>query len=292
MQERLRVPSFEVQRVVEAALAEDLGWGDLTTSALIGPRWRASGRVVAKASGVLAGMAVLEAVFHAIDSSICVSAALPDGARLEPGEEIAIVAGPAAGILSAERVALNFIQRLSGIASLTRRYVDAVAGLPVRIIDTRKTTPGLRALEKYAVLVGGGHNHRHNLSDGVLIKDNHLVALAEEGCGLREAIALARERVPHTVKIEVEVETPEAAQQAADAGADAILLDNMDLAAMRCAVALVGRRALVEASGGVTLATVRAIAETGVDLISVGALTHSAPTLDISLDLALKPPSA
>ena len=285
------LPRAELQRVIDHALEEDIGWGDATTSALIGPRWSAQGRVVAKGNGILAGIDVLAQVFRTVDERIVVDILCADGTLVAPGMALASIAGPAAGILSAERVALNFVQRLSGIASLTRRYVEAVAGIPVHIVDTRKTTPGLRSLEKYAVRVGGGHNHRHNLSDGVLIKDNHLVALKQEGYDLARIIAQARERVPHTVKIEVEVETPEAAEEAAEAGADIIMLDNMTLDQMRRAVDLVAGQALVEASGGINLETVRAVAETGVDLISVGALTHSASALDISLDLELQPTS-
>jgi nicotinate-nucleotide pyrophosphorylase (carboxylating) len=287
MDNHYQLPKMELQRIVDGALAEDIGWGDVTTSALIGPEWVARGELVAKGEGVLAGVAVMECVFHSVSPAVEVAAELRDGATLKPGATIACVQGPAAEILSAERVALNFLQRLSGVATLTRRYVEAVAGLSVRIVDTRKTTPGLRSLEKYAVRVGGGFNHRHNLSDGVLIKDNHLIALADSGIKLSDAIALARRRVPHTVKVEVEVETADLALEAADAGADVVMLDNMSVAEMRRAVKLIRGRALLEASGGVNLNTVRSIAETGVDLISVGALTHSAPALDISLDLEL-----
>jgi len=290
MNTQYQLPYLELQRIVDAALAEDLGWGDLTTSALVGSDWRARGRVVAKTEGVLAGIEVLARVFQTVDASVDVSVLCPDGSLLEPGLELASVQGAAASILGGERVALNFLQRLSGIATLTRRYVVAVAGLPVRIIDTRKTTPGLRSLEKYAVRVGGGFNHRRNLSDGVLIKDNHLVALAAAGLRLPEAIALARKQVPHTIKIEVEVETADEALEAVEAGAEIVLLDNMSPGEMSRAVKLVRGRALLEASGGINLATVRSVAESGVDLISVGALTHSAPACDISLDLELRPP--
>jgi len=190
-----------------------------------------------------------------------------------------------AGVLKAERVALNFLQRLSGVATATAAYVAAIAGTSARIIDTRKTTPGLRVLEKYAVRVGGGFNHRFCLSDGVLIKDNHLAALRAAGLGLRDAVAMARERVPHTTRVEVEVESLAEVEEALAAGADAILLDNMRPPEMREAVKLIAGRAITEASGGINLSTVRAVAETGVDLISAGALTHSVRALDISLDL-------
>ena len=207
------------------------------------------------------------------------------GAPLAPGADIATVEGAAGSILRAERVALNFLQRMSGIASETNRYVQTIRGLKARIIDTRKTVPGHRYLDKYAVRMGGGHNHRLNLADGILIKDNHIQALRSRELGLREVIQLALERASHTIKVEVEVETLEEVQEAVEAGAPIIMLDNMPVALMREAVTLIGGRAVVEASGGITLDTVRAVAETGVDLISIGGLTHSAKALDISLDL-------
>ncbi len=210
---------------------------------------------------------------------------IKDGAEVKPGDVIARIEGKTSSMLKAERVALNFLQRLSGIASETARYVQAVKGLPVYITDTRKTTPGLRTLEKYAVRVGGGKNHRMHLADGILIKDNHIAVLRRRGLSIKEIVAKARQKASPELKIEIEVKTPEEAIQAAEAGADIIMLDNMNLKDMRQAVRLVKGRALIEASGGITLESVRAVAETGVDLISIGALTHSPKALDISLEL-------
>ena len=278
------LPLTEVCSIIDRALQEDIAWGDLTTRALISRDWLAHGRVLAKQDGILAGIEVMALVFRRLDSAVEVKILKEDGMSFSKGEELALVQGPAASLLTAERVALNFLQRLSGIATETSKYVRAVDGLPVSIVDTRKTTPGLRILEKYAVRMGGGHNHRYNLSDGVLIKDNHLALLRAAGFSLREVVARARRAVPHTIRIEIEVESPEEAAEAARAGADLILLDNMSLPDLRRAVQAVAGRALTEASGGVRLDTVRAIAETGVDLISVGALTHSARSVDISLE--------
>lgn len=280
------LPHQELRRLIETALAEDLAWGDATVEAIIPTNLKASGNVIAREEGVLAGIEVAGEVFHAVDPTLEFRTLAADGDALHRDRPLATVHGSAASILSGERVALNFLQRLSGIATLTSRYVQAVAEHPARIVDTRKTTPGLRALEKYAVVVGGGANHRQNLSDGVLIKDNHLAALATRGLGLGDVVAMARRRARHTQRVEVEVETPEQAKEAAEAGADLILLDNMSLEEMRRAVELIGGRALVEASGGVTLERVAAIAATGVDLISVGAITHSARALDIALEFA------
>jgi nicotinate-nucleotide pyrophosphorylase (carboxylating) len=277
----------ELTRVVGAALDEDLGWGDVTTDALVPPDQPGRGVFLIKAEGVLAGLDAVVEVFRQLDPAVSIDLRATDGDRVRPGQEVAVVTGPAASILKGERVALNLLQRLSGIASATRRYVDAVAGTKARVIDTRKTTPGLRALEKYAVRVGGGTNHRMTLSDGVLIKDNHLAALRNQGHGIAEAVRRARKHAPHTVRVEVEVTTVEEAGEAACAGADIVLLDNMPPAQMAEAVRRIDRRALVEASGGVTLDGVRAVAESGVDLISVGALTHSTPALDISLELTI-----
>ncbi|MDP9363020.1 MAG: carboxylating nicotinate-nucleotide diphosphorylase [Chloroflexota bacterium] len=272
--------------IVDLALAEDLGTGDVTTRATIAPDVQATGTIVAKAAGVVSGLPVAAAVFARVDPAIEVRHLTADGERVEAGNVLVDVAGPAAGLLAAERVALNFLQRLSGVATATARYVEAVAGTGARIVDTRKTTPGMRALEKAAVRHGGGHNHRVGLADGVLIKDNHLAALPGPDAVAR-AVRLAREHAPHTLRIEVEVTTLGELHQALAAGADVVLLDNMEPSLLREAVAVTAGRALLEASGGVTLATVRAVAETGVDLVSVGALTHSAPALDISLDFRL-----
>jgi nicotinate-nucleotide pyrophosphorylase (carboxylating) len=274
-----------VRAVVEAALQEDGAWGDVTTGALIAPEQAGAAVVIAKDAGVIAGLPVMAAVFDAVDHDIAFRPRVWDGNRVQPGDELAAVDGPYAAILRAERVALNFLQRLSGIATATARAVELVAGLPVRIVDTRKTTPGLRALEKYAIRVGGGFNHRFNLADGVLIKDNHLTALRARGLGIPDAVAMARRGAPHTLRIEVEVENVPQVVEALIAGADVILLDNMSLEEMREAVARCRGRALTEASGGITLDNLRAVAETGVDLISMGSLTHSVRALDISLEL-------
>jgi len=275
----------EIDRVVQLALAEDLPWGDVTTDNLIPSTARFHGEIRAKSEGVLAGLPVAERVFHALDPSVAVHCRRRDGDEVTPGEVVAVVEGPARAILRGERVALNFLQRLSGVATLTSRYVKAVSGLPCRIVDTRKTTPGLRRLEKYAVRMGGGQNHRFGLSDGVLVKDNHLAVLRAQGVSLRTALQEMRRRIPHGVRVQVEVETLDEVAEALEAGADALLLDNMPLDVLREAVKVARGRAITEASGGITLATVRPVAETGVDLISVGALTHSAPALDLSLDV-------
>jgi nicotinate-nucleotide pyrophosphorylase (carboxylating) len=274
------IAAGELNRVVGLALAEDVGPGDVTSLATVPPE--APGRAVfqAKASGVLCGLPLLEAVYAQIDPAVRVQCLEMEGAALTPGTRIAVVDGPARSLLTGERVALNFLQHLSGIATRTARFVRLVEGTGARIVDTRKTVPGLRALAKYAVRVGGGSNHRFALYDGVLIKDNHIQAAG----GIRAAVARARAHAPHLLRIEVETESLEQVREALDAEADIVMLDNMDLATLREAVRLCHGRALTEASGGVTEATVRAIAETGVDLISVGAITHSVAALDISLD--------
>jgi nicotinate-nucleotide pyrophosphorylase (carboxylating) len=274
-----------VRRVVREALEEDGAFQDVTTLTTVPPDQHGRGIFLAKEGGVLAGLPLVSAAFEAVNASIQVHASLVDGSYLEPGMTIAHVEGPLAPILSAERIALNFLQRLSGVATATKRLTDAVAGLPVRIVDTRKTTPGLRALERYAVQVGGGHNHRFNLADGVLIKDNHIAAGRSRGLTLGQVIASARAGAPHTLRIEVEVISFEEAHEAVEAGADAILLDNMTPAEMKRCVEMIAGRALTEASGGITPENARPIAESGVDIISSGALTHSAPALDISLEI-------
>ena len=275
----------DVADLIDRAVQEDLGIGDATTDALIPADLLATGVLSAKASGVLCGGAVAMAVFRRIDPSLAAELMRPDGAALAPRDAIARVRGAAAGILKGERTALNFLQHLSGVATQTARYVEAVQGTGARIIDTRKTVPGLRALEKEAVRAGGGRNHRQNLGDGVLIKDNHIAALRGVGLGLAEVVRLARERASHTIRVEVEVTCLDEAQEALEAGAELLLLDNMTPGEMGRVVAANRGRAVLEASGGITLETVRAVAECGVDLISVGALTHSAPALDISMDL-------
>ncbi len=274
-----------IRAIVERALEEDLGQGDITTDALIPPGIRGAGSLVAKTTGVIAGVEVALEVFRQTDPSVETRVIMSDGSAVSPGDVVAEVSGSVAGILKGERVALNFIQRLSGIATATSTYVNAVQGTAARIIDTRKTVPGLRQLEKYAVRVGGGHNHRYNLADGVLIKDNHIAALRARELGLVEIVRLARENSPHTVKVEIEVESVEEAREALEALVDVIMLDNMSPEEMRRVVAMTGGRCLLEASGGINLDTVRAVAETGVDLISVGALTHSVRAMDISLDM-------
>jgi len=281
------MPSNKLQigGIIDRALAEDLATGDVTTEALVPADRQGTGVVVAKGEGVLAGVNVAKQVFCQVDPALSVELFLEDGAKVKSGDKVARVSGSIASILKAERVALNFLQHLSGIASETNRYVEAVRGLPVRIMDTRKTTPGLRLLEKHAVRAGGGENHRMSLGDGILIKDNHLAALRSQRLNLKQIVAKARQNSPERPSVEVEVATVAEASEAVEAGADIIMLDNMSLEDMREAVKFIHGRALVEASGGITLDNVRAVAETGVDFISVGALTHSARALDISLDL-------
>jgi nicotinate-nucleotide pyrophosphorylase (carboxylating) len=266
-------------RVVYAALAEDVGAGDVTTEATVDADAVGTAELVVREPGIVCGLAAAAAVFEALDSDVHFEALVVEGDRVEGGAVVARVEGLERAILTGERTALNFLGRLSGISTLTRRYVDAVAGTGVAILDTRKTTPGLRLLEKHAVACGGGKNHRFGLEDGVLVKDNHLRAAGS----MRAAVERLRSTTP--LQIEVECDTLEQVAEALEAGADAILLDNMTLDALREAVALVRGRARLEASGGVTLENVRAIAETGVDEISVGALTHSAKSLDVSLEL-------
>jgi nicotinate-nucleotide pyrophosphorylase (carboxylating) len=276
---------LQIEEIIDRALAEDLGKGDITTEALIPGDKQGTGFIVAKKEGTLAGTGAVKQVFHRVDPDLKVEILLEDGAWVKPGSKIARIAGRVASILKAERVALNFLQRLSGIASETNRYVEAVKGLPVRIMDTRKTTPGLRLLEKHAVRAGGGENHRMSLGDGILIKDNHLAALRRQGLNIKDIVAKARQNTTQALAIEVEVGTVSEALEAVEAGADIVMLDNMGLEDMRKAVKSLHGRALVEASGGITLDNVRAVAETGVDFISIGALTHSARALDISLEL-------
>jgi nicotinate-nucleotide pyrophosphorylase (carboxylating) len=270
---------FEIERIIRSALAEDIGAGDLTTEATIAPATQARARLIAKEDFILAGMDVARRVFVMVDDHVQVTTYKTDGQAVRRGEILAELQGPAASLLMGERVALNLLQRMSGVATLTARFVDAVQGTSAQIVDTRKTTPGLRVLEKYAVRMGGGRNHRYALYDGVLIKENHIAAAG----GIAAAVQAARKRLSHIHKIEVETQNLEEVREALAVGADAILLDNMDLGMLREAVALAAGRAVTEASGGVNLETVRGIAETGVDLISVGALTHSYRAVDISL---------
>ncbi|UCH52165.1 MAG: carboxylating nicotinate-nucleotide diphosphorylase [Chloroflexota bacterium] len=275
----------QFQQLVDQALAEDLGSGDVTTEALVPEIQQDKASIIAKARGVIAGVDIAKQVFLKVDLKLKIDILIEDGTEVKAADVISRIEGKTSSILKAERVALNFLQHLSGIASETARYVEAVKGLPVNITDTRKTTPGLRALEKYAVQIGGGKNHRMHLGDAILIKDNHLAALRNQGLSIKEVVARARQKSPPKLKIEIEVKTKKEAIEAAESGADIIMLDNMNLEDMRQAVQSIKGRALIEASGGINLEKVRAVAETGVDLISIGALTHSSKALDISLEL-------
>ena len=287
---KLEMTAGQLRRLAEAALEEDLAWGDLSSEYFIPADLQASADFVARKSGVVAGLEVAAAVYAATDPAIRFEPVLPDGTILEAGQTIARVHGTARSLLRGERVVLNFLQRLSGIASLTAQYVTAIEGTNARIIDTRKTTPLLRDLEKYAVRCGGGYNHRRNLSDGVVLKDNHLAALVTAGLQLENVLKEGKTRLPHLVKVEVEVDRIDQIEAALQGGADVILLDNMGLDLLQQAVELIKGRVITEASGGVNLNTVRAIAQSGVDLISVGALTHSAAALDIGLDFDFTAP--
>ncbi|WP_400999547.1 carboxylating nicotinate-nucleotide diphosphorylase [Agromyces sp. GXQ0307] len=278
----------EIERIVLMALDEDAPWGDLTGETLIPEFATATAELVAREPGVFSGARVVEATFRLVDPRIAVEVLVADGDRFSAGDVLARVSGPARGILRAERVALNLVQRMSGVATLTARYVAAVAGSRARIVDTRKTTPGLRSLERQAVRDGGGRNHRRSLSDAIMAKDNHLAVLTAGGADLAEALRAARERMPHTAHLEVEVDRVEQIPAVLAGGADTIMLDNFDLDALREGVALIYGRAIVEASGGVNLDTVAGIAATGVDVISVGALTHSARALDLGLDVVIE----
>jgi nicotinate-nucleotide pyrophosphorylase (carboxylating) len=271
--------------LIRQALAEDGAEADVTTLSTIPMEQQTQANIVSRQSGVIAGLTVATATFRELDQRVSVEKLLEDGALVQPGQVLAHISGPARSVLSAERVALNFLGHLSGIATLTARCVHALEGTGAKILDTRKTTPGLRSLEKEAVRMGGGHNHRFNLSDGVLIKDNHIKASG----GISQAISLARRQAPHLLKIEIECETLIEVKEALEEGADVILLDNMPIETMRSAVELVRRtssRVLIEASGSIGTDPVKlaSVASTGVDFISLGAITHSAPQFDISLE--------
>ncbi|MYE33079.1 MAG: carboxylating nicotinate-nucleotide diphosphorylase [Chloroflexi bacterium] len=273
-----------VRRVVQAALAEDRARQDVTTRITVAPRQHGRGTFLAKQAGVACGLDVVRETFAQLSGDLALDVRAPDGAAVEDGDVVAEVTGPLAAMLSGERVALNLLQRMSGTATMARAFVERAAeGGAAEITDTRKTTPGLRELERYAVRVGGARNHRDTLADGILIKDNHVEAGAQRGLRLAALIAEARRAAPHTQRIEVEVPDEATAREALGAGVDAILLDNMTPAEMAAVAAEMGDRVILEASGGITLDTVREVAATGVHLISVGALTHSAPALDISL---------
>ena len=273
--------------VVQRALDEDAPWGDATSEHLIPASATATAMLNAREDGVFAGADVFAAAFELTDPSIEVDLLVADGQRFVTGQQLAKITGPARGVLTAERIGLNFVQRMSGIATLTAEYVSLIAGTKARIADTRKTTPGLRAFERHAVLCGGGHNHRYSLSDAVMAKDNHLAVLTAGGKDLTTELARVKAALPHTMKLEVEVDRIDQIAPVLAAGVDIIMLDNFGIDQLREGVALIGERAIVEASGGVNLDTVAAIAATGVDVISVGALTHSARALDLGLDIEL-----
>jgi nicotinate-nucleotide pyrophosphorylase (carboxylating) len=277
-----------IENVVIAALEEDAPWGDITSELFVPSDSVATAELNAREPGVFSGGAVVVATFAALDPEVSVELMLSDGERFVTGDVIAVISGPARAVLRGERVALNLVQRMSGIATLTAQYVALVEGTGARIVDTRKTTPGLRALERHAVRSGGGHNHRFSLSDAVLAKDNHLAVLTAGGLSLTGAILEARAKLGHTTHLEVEVDRLEQIEPVLAGDVDTIMLDNFSLDELSEGVALVAGRALIEASGGVTLETVKAIAETGVDLISVGALTHSVRALDLGLDLVIR----
>lgn len=268
-----------LDKLILDALSEDLGTGDITTESCIPETAVSTGCFRAKMNGVFCGMAVLERVFRLVDEKITVTPLVQDGDEVKKGDDIAKITGPSRSVLCGERVALNLVQHMSGIATATRKAVNAVEGTGAVIVDTRKMTPGLRVLEKYAVKAGGGRNHRFNLADGILIKDNHIVAAG----GIAQAIEAVRRNAPHTLKIEIETETADQVRQALNAGADIIMLDNMSVEDMRACVKLIDRRAITEASGNMGERDLREVAETGVDIISIGALTHSVAALDISL---------
>jgi len=272
---------MEVEQLVRLALSEDIGYRDITTENLIGPDLRSMGVFYAKQEGIVCGIDVAERVFSILDPTISFNILKEDGDLIREGEEVARITGPTRTLLTGERVALNFLQHMSGIATKTNDLVDRIRHFPVKVVDTRKTTPGLRALEKYAVRIGGGSNHRFGLFDGVLIKDNHIRAAG----GITEAIQVLQRRISHLSKIEVEVENLEQLREALSAGADVVLLDNMEPDMMREAVKINAGRAILEASGGITQDTLVEVAKTGVDLISIGGLTHSANALDISFNI-------
>jgi nicotinate-nucleotide pyrophosphorylase (carboxylating) len=275
--------SPQIERLIRDALDEDIGAGDLATMATIAADSHGKGSFRAKKEGVVAGLVLLDRIFSFIDPKVEVHLLAKDGSEVRQGEVVAEAKGPVRALLLAERTALNFLQRLSGTATLTRKYVEAVKDFPCKVLDTRKTTPGLRTLEKFAVRMGGGMNHRIGLYDAALVKDNHIEATGS----IAEAVKAVRRNAPFMAKIEVEASTLDQVQQAVDAGADVIMVDNMTLAQMTEAVRLVNKRAWVEASGGITLETIRQVAATGVDFISSGALTHSAPVVDFNMKISM-----
>ena len=276
-----------IEEVVQRALNEDAPWGDLTSEHLIPASATATAELAAREAGVFSGADVFAAAFLLTDPSLDVQLFLDDGDSFVAGQELGVVTGSARSVLTAERIGLNFVQRMSGIATLTAKYVEAVAGTKARIVDTRKTTPGLRAFERHAVVSGGGRNHRFSLSDAVMAKDNHLAILTAGGKDLTTELRRVKNELPHTMKLEVEVDRLDQIPPVLAAGVDIIMLDNFNLDDLRAGVSLIDGKAIVEASGGVNLETVAAIAATGVDVISVGALTHSARALDLGLDVQI-----
>ncbi|MBA7680316.1 putative nicotinate-nucleotide pyrophosphorylase [carboxylating] [subsurface metagenome] len=281
----LKLSQEQIDNIIDLALVEDISHGDVTSETLIPPELQGKASILVKAKGVLAGGEAAQRVFLRVDPSLNVEVLIKDGAKVKPGDIVATVSGKVIGILKAERVVLNFLQRLSGIASQTAQYIAETHGLAVKITDTRKTTPGLRLLEKYAVRMGGGQSHRFHLGDGILIKDNHLAALRALGMSLKDIVAKAKQNAPPGLTVEVEVSSIQEALDAAEAGADIIMLDNMTPDDMRRVVSLIPGQVKTEASGGITLTNVRAAAMAGVNTISIGALTHSPKALDISLEL-------
>lgn len=277
----MEINPLQLQKIVDQALAEDIGHADLTTENLFPQDSQGKGYLLAKDDGIIAGLYVAKYVFKKLDPHMAWDELIMDGDKVQPGIKLAYLSGSLKSILTGERVALNFLQRLSGIATKTYKYVKEIKGYPVKIVDTRKTTPGLRVLEKYAVRIGGGSNHRFGLYDAVMIKDNHIKAVG----GITQAISILREKLPFTIKVEIETENLDMVQEALDNKVDIIMLDNMSPEIMRKAVELIKGAAIIEASGGITLNNIREIAATGVNIISVGDLTHSIRSIDISLEL-------
>ncbi len=282
---KLQSSEEQIDHIIDLALAVDISHGDVTSEALIPPELQGKASILVKAEGILAGGEVAKKVFLKVDPSLKVEVLIKDGTKIKSGDIATTIVGAVVSILKAERVALNFLSRLSGIASQTAQYIARTQGLNVKITDTRKTTPGLRLLEKYAVRMGGGQNHRFHLGDGILIKDNHLVALHALGMSLKDIVAKAKQNAPQGLRVEVEVNTTQEVLDAVEAGADIIMLDNMSPDEMRYVASLIPSQVKIEASGGITLANVQTAAETGVNLISIGALTHSSKALDMSLEL-------
>jgi nicotinate-nucleotide pyrophosphorylase (carboxylating) len=278
-------PPSHIRQVVQVALEEDIGFGDLTSNVIFSSGMSAHAQIVAKEAMVVAGLAVAREVFSQIDSSLQLTFHQRDGAWVKANTQLLSISGNAHSLLQGERVALNFMQRLSGISSLTRQFCDAAGERGVKIADTRKTTPGLRGLEKWAVRLGGGYNHRFSLHDGILIKDNHLLVLAANDISLSQACRLAKQQAPHGLRISVEVESLAQVREALQGKADIILLDNMSPTKIQQVVKVIKSKALVEISGGITMENIRDMANTGADIISIGALTHSAPAMDLSLDI-------